>query len=283
MAATNFKTENNTFRKLIGNGLTYRIPRFQRDYSWTNEEWEDLWSDILGMLESDGETAHYMGYLVLQSADDRSFDDIDGQQRLTTISLIVIAVLKNLQRLIDNGNDPEANKQRADQIRQTYVGYLDPVTLVARPNSSDLLIKAKQKKTIILAGAYINYSNNKNRKRYDSAIISFGYKNRTVYITRQPIPLSGWIPFSSHGLNAHLFSKGVGMIDHRKVLFLVCFEELLPGIISSSFFSDNTPHVIISVVNNIVGKGTGERRSQYNSIYLMSRLFNASLLRSWNR
>ncbi|HQN41596.1 MAG TPA: hypothetical protein PK724_05715, partial [Pseudomonadales bacterium] len=34
MAATNFKTENNTFRKLIGNGLTYRIPRFQRDYSW---------------------------------------------------------------------------------------------------------------------------------------------------------------------------------------------------------------------------------------------------------
>lgn len=133
MAATNFKTENNTFRKLIGNGLTYRIPRFQRDYSWTNEEWEDLWSDILGMLESDGETAHYMGYLVLQSADDKSFDVIDGQQRLTTISLIVIAVLKNLQRLIDNGNDPEANKQRADQIRQTYVGYLDPVTLVARP------------------------------------------------------------------------------------------------------------------------------------------------------
>ena len=133
MAATNFKTENNTFRKLIGNGLTYRIPRFQRDYSWTNEEWEDLWSDILGMLESDGETAHYMGYLVLQSADDKSFDVIDGQQRLTTISLIVIAVLKNLQRLIDNGNDPEANKRRADQIRQTYVGYLDPVTLVARP------------------------------------------------------------------------------------------------------------------------------------------------------
>ena len=40
MAATNFKTENNTFRKLIGNGLTYRIPRFQRDYSWTNEEWK---------------------------------------------------------------------------------------------------------------------------------------------------------------------------------------------------------------------------------------------------
>jgi hypothetical protein len=44
----------------------------------------------------------------------------------------VLAVLKNLQRLIDAGNDAEANKRRMEQIRQTYVGYLDPVTLVAR-------------------------------------------------------------------------------------------------------------------------------------------------------
>ena len=136
MAATNFKTENNTFRKLIGNGLTYRIPRFQRDYSWTNEEWEDLWMDLLGTLKVDGESAHYMGYLVLQSADDKTFDVIDGQQRLTTISIIVLAVLKNIQRLIDAGNDAEANRRRKEQIQQTYVGYLDPVTLVARPKLS---------------------------------------------------------------------------------------------------------------------------------------------------
>jgi hypothetical protein len=133
MAATNFKTENNTFRKLIGNGLTYRIPRFQRDYSWTNEEWEDLWMDLLGTLKGDGEPAHYMGYLVLQSKDDKTFDVIDGQQRLTTISIIVLAVIKNIHRLIDAGNDAESNKRRVDQIFQTYVGYLDPVTLVARP------------------------------------------------------------------------------------------------------------------------------------------------------
>lgn len=133
MAATNFKTENNTLRKLIGNGLTYRIPRFQRDYSWTSDEWEDLWMDILATLKGDGEASHYMGYLVLQSADDKSFDVIDGQQRLTTLSLIVLAVLKNLQRLIDAGNESKANTQRLNQIRQTYVGYLDPVTLIARP------------------------------------------------------------------------------------------------------------------------------------------------------
>lgn len=133
MAATNFKTENNTFRKLIGNGLTYRIPRFQRDYSWGNDHWEDLWLDILATLEMNGEPAHYMGYLVLQSADDKTFDVIDGQQRLTTISIIVLAVLKNLQRLVETKHDAEANQRRLNQIQQTYLGYLDPVTLIARP------------------------------------------------------------------------------------------------------------------------------------------------------
>ena len=131
MAATNFKTENNTFRKLIGNGLTYRIPRFQRDYSWTVEQWEDLWADILVSLR-DEDSAHYMGYLVLQSADDKVFDVIDGQQRLTTVSLIVLAILKNIQRLIDAGNDAENNERRLNQIRQTYIGYLDPITLISR-------------------------------------------------------------------------------------------------------------------------------------------------------
>lgn len=132
MSATNFKTENNTYRKLIGNGLTYRIPRFQRDYSWTDEEWEDLWTDIQATLQEGGEAAHYMGYLVLQSDDEKQFDVIDGQQRLTTLSLIALAVLKNISRLIDEEKNPAQNKQRLEQIRNTYIGYLDPVTLITR-------------------------------------------------------------------------------------------------------------------------------------------------------
>ncbi|MBN8245814.1 MAG: DUF262 domain-containing protein [Verrucomicrobia bacterium] len=136
MSATNFNTKNDTYRKLMGNGLTYRIPRYQRDYSWTEEEWEDLWMDVLGTIRTGGEPAHYMGYLVLQSENDKVFDVIDGQQRLTTLTLIVLAVLKNIRRLIEDGKDADRNRQRLDQIRQTYVGYLDPVTLVSRSKLS---------------------------------------------------------------------------------------------------------------------------------------------------
>jgi hypothetical protein len=133
MVATNFKTENNTFRKLIGNGLTYRIPAFQRDYSWGEEEWEDLWRDLADTLAEGVGSGHYMGYLVLQTGDDKQFEVIDGQQRMTTISILVLAVLKALQRLIEAGQQPDQNRQRAEQLRSSYVGFLDPVTLVAQP------------------------------------------------------------------------------------------------------------------------------------------------------
>jgi len=136
MSATHFKTENNTYRKLIGNGLTYKIPPFQRDYSWTDEEWEDLWQDILETLKEDGETAHYMGYLVLQSHDEKQFDVIDGQQRLTTLTLMVLAILKTLNGLVESGVNAEKNRQRSEQLRQTYIGYLDPVTLITRSKLS---------------------------------------------------------------------------------------------------------------------------------------------------
>lgn len=136
MSATNFKTVNQTYRQLIGNG-TYSIPRFQRDYSWTDEEWEDLWEDILNVIRDDedqlnNDDAHYMGYLVLQSLDDKEFFVIDGQQRLTTLSIIVLAALKNLKRIINTEENPANNNQRLEHLRNTYIGYLDPITLQSK-------------------------------------------------------------------------------------------------------------------------------------------------------
>jgi hypothetical protein len=132
MAVTNFNTSNQTFRKLVGNGLTYRVPRFQRDYSWTEQEWDDLWQDIVAMAEPGGEQGHYMGYLVLQSSDERNYDIIDGQQRMTSLSLLVLAVIRNLRHLVDTHVDAEKNSLRSEELRKTYIGYLDPVTLIPR-------------------------------------------------------------------------------------------------------------------------------------------------------
>ncbi len=132
MTATNFNTENRTYRQLLGNGLVYSIPRFQRDYSWGDEEWDDLWLDILGTLNDGGEPAHYLGYLVLQTSDNRNFAVIDGQQRLTTMSLIVLGAIRLLQKYVASDEKAPENQKRLDQLRATYIGYLDPVTLITR-------------------------------------------------------------------------------------------------------------------------------------------------------
>ena len=45
---------------LIGNGKRYQVPPYQRDYSWTQDHWQDLWRDI-GDLRSKPDDKHYLG------------------------------------------------------------------------------------------------------------------------------------------------------------------------------------------------------------------------------
>lgn len=132
MATMNFNTANSTFRQLLGNGLSYRVPPFQRDYSWSDDEWDDLWQDILGLFEEEGEASHYMGYLVLQSSDSKQFDIIDGQQRITTISVMILAALRHFQDMVEADLDAVDNARRKEQLQNSYIGYLDPVSLISR-------------------------------------------------------------------------------------------------------------------------------------------------------
>jgi uncharacterized protein YukE len=122
-------TSNDTFRRLLGNGMHYQIPKYQRDYSWDEEQWSDLWYDIQQLLKDND--SHYMGYLVLQTADDKSYQVIDGQQRLTTICILILAVIKQLLNLPGDAQEKEDNKKRADTIRETYIGNIDILTLTS--------------------------------------------------------------------------------------------------------------------------------------------------------
>ena len=123
-------TSNKTYRQLMGNGLRYEIPKFQRDYSWEAEHWDDLWQDIRALL-ADEDNEHYMGYLVLQTSNNKEFQIIDGQQRLTTMSLLILSTLKCLKELIDSGIEAENNLKRKDSLLNSYIGYVDPVTLIS--------------------------------------------------------------------------------------------------------------------------------------------------------
>lgn len=122
-------TSSKSYRQLMGNGTTYTIPKFQRDYSWDIEQWDDLWLDILNLEQEEEE--HYMGYLVLQTSDNQKFKIIDGQQRITTLSILILSTIKCLEDLVTEdslGN----NIIRANNLRGIYIGTFNNVTMLSK-------------------------------------------------------------------------------------------------------------------------------------------------------
>ena len=117
---------NQTFQEMMSNAVKYQIPRFQRDYSWQQEQWEDLWSDIETLPT---EEYHYMGYIVLQRKSQRDYVVIDGQQRLITLSLVILAAMKHIEKLIQMGNKADDNQERLDELRRRFIGAKNPISL----------------------------------------------------------------------------------------------------------------------------------------------------------
>lgn len=120
-------TVTSNFSSIVSNNRRFIVPRFQRDYSWDVEQWDDLWQDIETMREEHDE--HYMGYLVLQTNDEKTYYIIDGQQRFTTILLLIYAAIKSIEKQIAKGVDVEDNKRRCETLKTLYIGKEDPVSL----------------------------------------------------------------------------------------------------------------------------------------------------------
>jgi len=128
MAVNNLlDTSTVSLSDIVGNGKTYTVPPYQRDYSWKRDHWEDLWNDILN-IDSEG-LVHYMGSIVLQNMGDKKFHVIDGQQRFSTLTLIVLAIIKQLNILIEKEIDVDENKERVSLLQKKFIGDKDPGSL----------------------------------------------------------------------------------------------------------------------------------------------------------
>ncbi|MFZ1523212.1 MAG: DUF262 domain-containing protein, partial [Saprospiraceae bacterium] len=110
-----------TLNTIIGNGKSYQVPIFQRDYSWDIDDWEDLWNDI---EEIPNDKTHYLGYLVLQPIveGDESYWLIDGQQRITTLSILALAVTALFDKWSKENIDADDNKIRKEELTKRYIG-----------------------------------------------------------------------------------------------------------------------------------------------------------------
>jgi uncharacterized protein with ParB-like and HNH nuclease domain len=79
------------------NGKFFEVPKYQRGYAWERQNIRDLFDDITESIDSNSN--HYIGTIVLSK--DRDDEDkhyvVDGQQRITTISMIISSIINHLE------------------------------------------------------------------------------------------------------------------------------------------------------------------------------------------
>ncbi|MBM7331682.1 DUF262 domain-containing protein, partial [Agrobacterium sp. S2] len=122
------KAQELSARGLLEGTKVFTVPIFQRRYSWKREHWSALWDDIqeqFSVLVSENQTSsggHFLGSVVLHPDSERSsavtqYLVIDGQQRLTTL-MILIAALRDSRKL----HDPEwARSDFASEYDHQYL------------------------------------------------------------------------------------------------------------------------------------------------------------------
>lgn len=104
MASNNLETLSELF-----NDKVFRIPDYQRGYAWGKHQINDFWSDLNNL---DDDRIHYTGMITVEKKDDY-YHVIDGQQRLTTIMILIKVILDNF----DN-DDWIEDKEKSDYVKK---------------------------------------------------------------------------------------------------------------------------------------------------------------------
>jgi len=96
------------------NKVVYDIPPYQREYSWGKEQWDALFYDL---LQEEAGDSHFMGTIIcvnktIDTTSHSVLELVDGQQRMTTLSLLLLALFKELTGV----NSELDDEQRAEVV-----------------------------------------------------------------------------------------------------------------------------------------------------------------------
>lgn len=112
--ALQLNAEQKYILKIFGDRIKYIIPPYQRAYSWTESECEELFEDLKTAFEKNKSEGYFIGNLVLATSVRDEYEVIDGQQRLTTLIMLLKALwafdvnnrkLKNTIWILDDRTD----------------------------------------------------------------------------------------------------------------------------------------------------------------------------------
>lgn len=143
------KAEEVQANELFASGKQLLVPLWQRRYSWSRQQWLDLWSDIERLVESaDLDSTHFLGSFVLSMqpwtgmpSESHKFLIIDGQQRMTTLTVLIAALRDEKASRFAEGPDQtsERDKLTRQLLRNTDLddGHKERLVL-QEPDDSQL-------------------------------------------------------------------------------------------------------------------------------------------------
>lgn len=112
--------------------VVYQVPKYQREYAWTKQQWDELFDDL---LEEDAVTGHFLGTIIcinrtFNANRENVLELVDGQQRMTTLSILMAAIYKFLNDHIDKLDAD--SKVDLNLLRRQLI-LKDPLRVRVRP------------------------------------------------------------------------------------------------------------------------------------------------------
>lgn len=93
-----------SLKELFSNGDRYIIPIYQRNYAWEQSHLQQLIQDVWDSCLHAPDRNYYIGTLVVYNTPQGFYETIDGQQRLTTINIMLCAMQNEIEK--ENGSFP---------------------------------------------------------------------------------------------------------------------------------------------------------------------------------
>lgn len=205
-----FKAEERTVRDILSKKeIQYLIPRNQRDYVWEEKQWKELANDINDCIEIDEEgtylnNEYFIGSCVLEKHKKNIEFIVDGQQRLTTIT-IILSVLYDVFKELDHTKVLEGIYSYLYKTNDDGDEYFTIKNENLDPYYSEVILFKSETSDFILP-------ENEQQKRIEKAYIFFKnyFKERTSIFQNNNDKISFLVVFRNQLLNLKIIEISVG-------------------------------------------------------------------------
>ena len=229
-----FDAKDYPFSDILSKAV-YSIPRNQRRYVWKQDNWKELLEDVVTVANTQGRP-HFMGSIVLK--DDGKKDGlsyyiiIDGQQRLTTITILLLSVLLlfyenemiddylgTLQYIVPKNNKNQSKNIIWSEYHTTLNNLISGIESISDFNTINEYIvqntSSKRRDKIITDALKFFYNDIKNSEEYKSDSKEYLLKIRNAVIEMIAVRIVSSNEEDSYTIFEILNARGQVLEDHE--------------------------------------------------------------------